>query len=118
MKFDHFAICRGLSAADRTEFVTLRARSGRRALPQGATKDSSNSTAQYYKDSAVRLGLVDTLEGIRFRESMVPLVEKALSIASIVGAKKDVVPDGISALMIAATDPEVRAAYLVRHHQV
>lgn len=128
MKFDHFGSCRGLSTEDRAEFTTLRASSGRRGVPQRASKDSSNSTAQYYHDSAIRLGLVDTDQGIRFKDSVVsksasatpkdssvPTSRSTGSVPVVVEqAKREVVPSGISALVIAATDPEVRAAYRSR----
>ena len=78
MKFDHFGACRGLDAAARAEFQELRASCGRRGggkkpklppkAPRGRTSASttSSSTAQYYHDSALNLGLVDGTDGIRF----------------------------------------------------
>lgn len=96
MKFDHFAICRGLPPKERLEFSALRSSVGRNT-GQNGPKVSSNSTAQYYRDSAVQLGLIDTDTGIHFGE---PKNDKE--------AKEAV---GISALMLAATDPSIRAAY-------
>lgn len=127
MKFDHFGICRGLSPKDRAEFTTLRTCSGRRGVPKGATKDSANSTAQYYQDSAALLGLVDTEEGIRFKDATVAgsslpsltAISASSSSLSFTGTETPkTVPDGISALMIAATDPKVQAAYRMRHQHV
>jgi hypothetical protein len=126
MKFDHFGICRGLSNKDRDEFTALRKLSGRRVAAQGASKGASNSTAQYYHDSALRLGLVDSDEGIRFKDSVVSKSESSAVPTSMPTAgepkvaeqAKEVVPYGISALVIAATDPEVRAAYRMRQQSV
>lgn len=127
MKFDHFGICRGLLNQDRDDFTALRKLSGRRGAAQGASKGAANSTAQYYHDSALLLGLVDTDEGIRFKDSAVSKSESATTSESstvasvlttggpeVVEQAKEVVPYGISALVIAATDPEVRAAYRIR----
>jgi hypothetical protein len=132
MKFDHFGICRGLLNGDRDDFTALRKLSGRRGAAQGASKGAANSTAQYYHDSALRLGLVDTDEGIRFKDSIVSKVEAATTKESlavptamatadvpvVAEQAKKVVPYGISALVIAATDPEVRAAYRIRQQSV
>ena len=79
MKLDHFAICPGLPTNARVEFEQLRVDYHRKA--------SSNATAQYYHDAALRMGLVDSPEGIRLKR------------------------DGLSTLVLAATDPHVRAAY-------
>lgn len=99
MKFDHFAACRGLSQETRTEFTTLRANCNRRGgSTSNGARGMSNSTAQYYHDSALRLGLVDSAQGIRFREPRGDEDSQSCS-------------DGISALMIAATNPTVRAEY-------
>jgi hypothetical protein len=132
MKHDHFAGCRGLLNGDRDDFTALRKLSSRRGAAQGASKGAANSTAQYYHDSALRLGLVDTDEGIRFKDSVVSKLEAATtkeslaiptSMTSAGGPEvtervKEVVPYGISALVIAATDPEVRAAYRSRQQFV
>jgi hypothetical protein len=132
MKFDHFGICRGLSNEDRDEFTALRKLSGRRGAAQGASKGACNSTAQYYHDSALRLGLIDTDEGIRFKDSVVSKPESATTNESltiptsmpnaggpeVVKQSQEDVPYGISALVIAATDPTVRAAYRIRQQSV
>jgi hypothetical protein len=133
MKFDHFGICRGLLNGDRDDFTALRKLSGRRGAAQGASKGAANSTAQYYHDSALRLGLVDTNEGIRFKDSVVSKSEPATSneysvvpasmptsasVPEVAEQAKEVVPYGISALVIAATDPKVRAAYRIRQQSV
>lgn len=104
MKFDHFAACRGLSPDHRAEFAALRANCNRRGgSTSNGARGMSNSTAQYYHDSAIRLGLVDTPDGIRFHEQYSGVTR------SNEGSKP--VSDGISALMFAATDPTVRAEY-------
>eukprot|EP00549_Striatella_unipunctata_P026104 CAMPEP_0118716826 /NCGR_PEP_ID=MMETSP0800-20121206/27742_1 /TAXON_ID=210618 ORGANISM="Striatella unipunctata, Strain CCMP2910" /NCGR_SAMPLE_ID=MMETSP0800 /ASSEMBLY_ACC=CAM_ASM_000638 /LENGTH=163 /DNA_ID=CAMNT_0006623341 /DNA_START=299 /DNA_END=790 /DNA_ORIENTATION=- len=97
MKFDHFGSCKGLSQESRAEFVKLKQQTCHRrgtpaVLPGGAMP---NSTAQYYHDSAIRLGLMDTNQGIRLRQTTA-------------------VSDGISALMIAATNPSIRADFEYR----
>jgi hypothetical protein len=101
MKFDHFSRCKGLPAEERETFIHLRS-NGTRKLSNTATPAASrgfaNSTAQYYHDSAIRMGLMDTEEGIRFQED---------------GGSKDTkrvaAIDGMSALMIAAMDPRAAA---------
>ena len=122
MKFDHFAKCRGLPKADRLEFAALRNGGNKRHDDVHSSKttkaskkgSSTRSTAQYYHTAAQRLGLIDTVKGIRFAKdrqnpSSVP-PDSSLS-TPVLDAEKAV---GISALMIAATDPSVRAAYAKR----
>ena len=104
MKFDHFVNCKGLSPEARLEFASLRNSSNRRNSPGGnGNHGVTSSTAQYYEDSAARLGLIDTEVGIQFREKC----QEANKLASGEGS----VTDGISALMIAATNPMVRADF-------
>jgi hypothetical protein len=73
MKFDHFDRCTGLDTKSRAEFHALRAATGSRNSGSGSKQSSksvSNSTAQYYHDSAIyELGLVDTDQGIRFKSA-------------------------------------------------
>jgi hypothetical protein len=71
MKFDHFGACANLPPAARVEFAVLR-----------ACKKQTSATARYYERSARRLGLVDTIAGMRFA-------------------------DPLDALVIAATDPNL-----------
>ena len=102
MKFDHFTTCRGLSVEDRAEFNHLRTNCNRRGgFTSNGARGMSNSTAQYYHDSALLFGLVDTSQGIRFRDK---------SFEDKVDVNKHC-SDGISVLMIAATNPTVRAEY-------
>jgi hypothetical protein len=82
MKFDHFSLCHGLPSEAREEFTLLKNSCSRRgtagnnysasSLRSIASSSSSSgtpsSTAQYYYDSAVAKGLVDTESGIRFSE--------------------------------------------------
>ena len=66
MKFDHFALCRGLPAKDREEFALLKSNCVRRGTAgTTAPRGMATSTAQYYHDSALAFGLVDTPTGIR-----------------------------------------------------
>jgi hypothetical protein len=101
MKFDHFGKCKGLPEQERERFNALReasAQQGRRSAITGAPKKgpTSSSTAQYYLDSALRLGIQDTEGGI-IRLSCIDQ-QKEKDRQSVYGS----VPDGISALMIAA----------------
>jgi len=102
MKYDHFGKCRGLPADERARFEELRATCGRHGGGRGSS--SKNSTAQYYQDSARRLGLVDSETGIRFQGTGGHKVVQAQPPAV---HESSVATDGISALMIAA---RVRAA--------
>lgn len=92
MKFDHFGKCKGLSKQDREEFNRLREGHGRRSSK--GKKGLANTTAQYYHDAAMSLGLFDTKMGIRMKLSEeVPSHTK-------VGEKT--IPQGLSALVIAS----------------
>jgi hypothetical protein len=79
MKFDHFDKCRGLPEHERAIFVTLRSTCGRHG-PRNSSAESTgskgvpntNSTAQYYQDSAIAMGLVDSENGIRFQDPPLP----------------------------------------------
>ncbi|GAX18622.1 hypothetical protein FisN_10Hh170 [Fistulifera solaris] len=99
MKFDHFTVCQSLPTNVKARFEQLyssekpqntrvRTIKGARASPMG----------QFYVESALSLGLVDTETGIRFRSPR-PKVSK--------------LPDmtGMSALLFAATDPTIRDVY-------
>jgi hypothetical protein len=67
MKHDHFAICRGLPADAREQFSKLKNTCAQRGTSgNGGVRGLASSTAQYYHDSAVHKGLVDTKTGIRF----------------------------------------------------
>jgi hypothetical protein len=102
MKFDHFGSCRALPATEREEFTKLRTNSkSRGGSTSNGSRGMSNSTAQYYHDSALRLGLVDTTHsGMRFARGVLCKLQNKVAAS-----------DGISALMIAATNPVVRAEY-------
>lgn len=95
MKFDHFGICRGLPSKDREEFTSLKKSCNRRSTVGTKCASSASSTAQYYHDSAVRKGLVDTHEGIRFKG-------KANSDPTV-STMYPKLHTGISALMMAAS---------------
>ncbi|CAB9504415.1 expressed unknown protein [Seminavis robusta] len=110
MKFDHFKQCKGMPKEAREEFQQLvsspNSSEGKRSRVDSAPRPRvSNSTAQYYHDSALRMGLCDTSEGIRFRQ---PQLGKHVSKK---GEEVSVVPEGMEALILAATDPAVRAAH-------
>lgn len=103
MKFDHFGSCKGLSPEAQIEFANLRSsRNRRNTLSSNKSQGTSSSTAQYYEESAARLGLVDTDGGIQFRHEVLP---------SLSSVDEGNATDGISALMIAATDPIIRAEF-------
>lgn len=130
MKFDHFDKCRGLPETDRAIFTALRSSCGRHGprsssgsvasnnVAVAGAAANSNSTAQYYHDSAFVLGLIDTDTGMRFQHCDVPshvaLANYAMHETAIAPKQDDpsqlhhkTATDGISALMIAAS---VRAA--------
>lgn len=94
MKFDHFGFCSGLSQKDKEEFWMLKNNSSRTScrnkssiVDQGRSSNTNgssssniivlNSTANYYSSSARNIGLVDTMNGIRFKDDViVPTVSK------------------------------------------
>ena len=55
------------------------------------------------------MGLYDTPEGIRFRQAL--LADDSSNVNADVTNESDEVPEGMEALVIAATDPVVRAAH-------
>lgn len=111
MKFDHFGVCQGLPADARSEFTNLKASCGRRNGNSSSCggRDNgimSNSTARFYYDSAVRLGLVDTQTGIRFSEQQHHQHHQGPAAAERgreSSSPNSVAHDGISVLMMAAT---------------
>jgi len=112
MKFDHFGNCQGLSTQARDDFTKLKAACNRRSGGSGGSSSGrsrngsiSNSTAQYYHDSALRLGLIDTEQGIRFGA---PVHQSSAQQGTGEVSPSQSAHDGISALMIAATNPDVR----------
>lgn len=105
MKFDHFGNCKGLSPEARVEFASLKNSSNRRNSPSGnGNRGVVSSTAQYYEESAARIGLIDKEGGIQFRE-------QCLKANNNLAFGQGTATDGISALMIAATNPSVRAEF-------
>jgi hypothetical protein len=62
MKFDHFEVCKNIPDATKLRLQQLKKSCNRKGGSQ-----SANCTAQYYSDSAIRLGLADSRMGIRFR---------------------------------------------------
>ncbi len=106
MKFDHFGSCRGLPEEARLEFSGLRASFNRRGgSTSNGSRGMSNSTAQYYHDSALRLGLKDSPGGIRFSCSSISLMDQ----------RGPGVSDGISALMMAARKEFFQGDYEHKH---
>lgn len=117
MKFDHFSKCKALPESQRALFMQLREACQRRGKDGSGGKDPSqgfkkpgiaNSTAQYYHDSAIRMGLVDSNSGIRFWKNtaqsneMKNKVEEENTGRTPQQQRYLPVPDGMSALMIAA----------------
>ena len=107
MKNDHFALCKGLPAADREEFLRLRDRTSRKT-PKHAKPSTdrgfANSTAQYYHDSALRMGLVDTADGIRLGTRDAGAYSFEAAKPKTPASESPKAADGIAALVIAATD--------------
>jgi hypothetical protein len=99
MKFDHFKHCPALPLADQIEFEALQ-ETVRSKVSAG--KGSSNSTAKYYKQAALEIGLVDSSENIRFAERIV--LDEQDDRTSSLGSRSDNSMNGISALVIAATN--------------
>ena len=104
MKFDHFGKCHGLPTDERAEFSRLRESCSRRGSTSTSSGGMANSTAQYYHDSSLRMGLEDTADGIRFRRSS-ESQESGTRLATSSEGSTPVGADGISALIIAASDP-------------
>eukprot|EP00977_Amphora_coffeiformis_P012444 scaffold3077_cov162-Amphora_coffeaeformis.AAC.3 len=112
MKCDHFALCKGLPPADREEFLSLRVQTSRKtpkhAKPKhakpAADRSIANSTAQYYHDSAMRMGLFDTNDGIRLGTRDASDASAGSGTPKSAVSVSPTVPDGIAALVIAATD--------------
>lgn len=65
MKFDHFSNCVDLPAGIRAQFENLKADGNKRIIDQKTgKKGAASSTAQYYHDSAVKMGMFDGPQGI------------------------------------------------------
>ncbi len=121
MKFDHFGACKGLSPSMRQNFADLKESSRRKGHWTAAS-----STAKYYRESAEKdLGLIDTDNGIRVtnhsflqtsnplqantQNNTTPTLDKCGEIVHVV--HKDKQMDGMSALMLVATDSKIRQQY-------
>ena len=112
MKFDHFNKCRALPANDRDIFASLRSSCGRHGPRNSGSKCLANSTAQYYHDSAIALGLVDSENGIRFQDASAASNSQLTHTGQLhlepsrkscdSTSESNCSTDGISALMIAA----------------
>ena len=132
MKLDHFGLCPGLPASAREEFTNIKKSCGRRGggtnnngggksttrtAASSSTTTGTMNTAQYYHDSAIVKGLVDTDKGIRFGNDVVNHIAAAAAAASadtpntnITTARAQALyerptkfPTGMSALMMAAS---------------
>lgn len=121
MKFDHFGLCRSLPPEAHAEFSRLRESHTRRgctannidssaasSCPKKRKGISNSTTAKYYYESALKMGLIDTEDGIRFASTVA--ATGSLNDGSS-RSDEEKASDGIEALMIAATDPNVRAVY-------
>lgn len=65
MKFDHFSNCTSLPADVRAQFESLKAEGTKRnGDSKGSKRGPLSSTAQYYHDSAVSMGMLDGPGGI------------------------------------------------------
>ena len=128
MKFDHFGVCHGLPPSEREEFTKLKASCSQKGVKRKRTGmgcTTANSTGQYYRDSAVyELGLVDTDKGIRFGRDVVresnqmptskqslPFCKPTVPSLAEINTKPEYPTNGISILMLAATNPLIRAEY-------
>jgi len=120
MKFDHFGNCKMMPKESRKQLDELRQHCGRRngRLSGGCSGAGSSTTAQYYLNSATEMGLVDSDDGIRFRDrhasSLLPsrpsktTASKEIppKICKEIGNKKGSDNTGLELLVMAATDPE------------
>jgi len=124
MKFDHFGQCRALPLNERNEFNALKSSCRRKGI-NGNTNTTTNSTSQYYYDSAIQIGLVDTDRGIRFRQDILQdlppsgaVLNQSLQIKKTYPGTLSVTSrqnfHGMSVLMLAATDPQIRAEFEAR----
>lgn len=101
MKFDHFTVCQCLPTDVKARFEQLYSSEKRKSTRARTTKGSrSSSMGQFYMESASALGLADTETGIRFPSSQPAVPATKLHDLT-----------GMSALLIAATDPNIRLAY-------
>ena len=131
MKFDHYGACKGLSPTARQHFTDLKSSSSRK-ISADVSRTVASCTARYYKESAQReLGLIDTDAGIRvatntfldtgiiFHPSIATIAPRPNNPPSVVSTAKQNVGvssnerpmDGMSALMLAATDSHMRQEY-------
>jgi hypothetical protein len=99
MKFDHFASCRGLPTEARQEFRELKETCCRKGSGgnSAGTKGTTSSTKKYYEDSAIRKGLRDSENGIRFAAADDKVEKDLTSMTNNVA-----IPCGLSALVKAA----------------
>jgi len=113
MKFDHFGACRGLPPSERQKFAALRTSSGKRGTKRTGCNlngTTANSTSQYYRQSAItQLGLVDTNAGIRIRKAVSSVYERPYTTSK--ESERSSPTDGMSFLMMAATNPDLRKLY-------
>lgn len=129
MKFDHFGACRGISMDLKQEFASLRQPTGQNV----GKKVNRKTTAQYYIDSAIQdLNLVDSPTGIRACQQSdsgstilsarsSPTMSLSFSFPSYPNVsdgftmmdqeQRQSPSNGMSVLMMAATDPTMREAY-------
>ena len=133
MKFDHYSACKGLSPTARQQFTDLKAASSGRKRRGIVFPQSTSCTASYYQKSVQKeLGLIDTENGIRVHNNSffsngteysrppsatVPpipalaFVREAATKSVHTLLNKGILMDGMSALMLAATDCGIREQY-------
>lgn len=136
MKFDHFGICPHLPSEAHLELAALKnsRTSGRRQQSTGSNKSngkrnsgsSNTNMAQFYRDSAIAKGLMNTDKGIRFgnpkesseknkqttfNASTTSIGTDEMKVPATALPVRDTplqVPTGMSALMIAAASHAAR----------
>jgi hypothetical protein len=135
MKFDHYGACTGLSPTARQQFSDLKATSSSRKKGGKSLLQSTSRTASYYQKSAVKeFGLIDTENGIRvhhnrfvrsglnFSQKESPTIIATIPpLPTLLFANeapekttyppKVVLMDGVSALMLAASDCDIKEQY-------
>lgn len=106
MKFDHFTLCQHLPVDVKDRFAQLYSSETRRSPRSRCSKGSRCSPmGHFYVESASKLGLVDTETEIRFQTKTTTHPTKLNDMT------------GMSALMIAATDPNIREAYFQKRQK-
>ena len=86
MKFDHFPKCPKVPDTIKKELVQLKAISSRKAIVTGR---GYTSTAHYYQESAKKLGMFDSNDGIKLKRQEAQGLLTLASASTIVASRSD-----------------------------